>query len=171
MSTIPEYNGEISALSRIGVWKWTLGFVAENPLGGGFDAYHINHAVVPIENQPERVIEIRSRAFHSSYFEILGEHGIPGIMLYTALLAALFLNARSAKRRDDWTSRLAVGIQHGALVYMVSGLFIGIAFQPFLYYLIGASVALARAHPNNLNSEEHAAHLHQCLIGRQGSRS
>jgi putative inorganic carbon (HCO3(-)) transporter len=142
MATIPEYGDDVSALSRIGVWKWTLGFVAENPLGGGFDAYRINRAVLPIENQPGQVIEIQSRAFHSSYFEVLGEHGIPGLALYLALLAAMFLNLRTAARSGGWMAGLAVGIAQAALIYMVSGLFVGLAFQPFLYYLTGASVAL-----------------------------
>lgn len=142
MSTITEYGSEGSALGRIGVWRWTLGFVAENPLGGGFDAYRINRAVVPVEGQPGQVLEIRSKAFHSNYFEVLGEHGIPGLALYLALLAAMFLNLRAAARAGGWVARLAGGIRQGALVYMISGLFIGIAFQPFLYYLVGVSVAL-----------------------------
>jgi putative inorganic carbon (hco3(-)) transporter len=144
MSTITEYGAEASALTRIGVWRWTVGFVAENPMGGGFDAYRINRTVVPIEGQPGRVLEIQSRAFHSIYFEVLGEHGLPGLMLYLLLLVAMFLNLRAAARVGGWVARLAGGIRQAALVYIISGLFVGIAFQPFLYYLVGASVALCR---------------------------
>jgi probable O-glycosylation ligase (exosortase A-associated) len=144
MATIPEYGGEVSALTRIGVWKWTLKFVSENPLGGGFDAYRINRTVVPIQHQPGQVLEIQSRAFHSSYFEVLGEHGIPGICLYAALLASMFLNWRSADREADWIAQVSHGCKSSTLVYMISGLFVGIAFQPFLYYFIGVSAALRR---------------------------
>ncbi len=141
MSTIIDYRAEISALSRIGVWRWTLEFVGEHPLGGGFDVYRINHAMVPVEGKPE-VLEIRGVAFHSNYFEVLGEHGIPGLVLYLALLAAMFLNLQAASRGGGWIEPIAAGIRQGALIYMVSALFIGVAFQPFLYYLIGASVAI-----------------------------
>ncbi len=153
MSTITEYGSETSTLGRIGVWKWTLDFVAENPLGGGFDAYRINRAVVPVEGQPGQVLEIRSKAFHSNYFEVLGEHGIPGLAMYLALLAAMFLNLRAAAHAGGWLAQLARGIWQGALVYMVSGLFIGIAFQPFLYYLVGVSVALRQLHRRIANEE------------------
>src|SRR5262249_13421523 len=42
MLTIADYDSETSALGRIGVWRWTLDFVAEHPLGGGFEAFIIN---------------------------------------------------------------------------------------------------------------------------------
>ena len=109
---------------------------------GKLEAYRIDRAVVPIKGQPGGVLEIQSRAFHDSYLEVLGEHGIPGLALYLALLLAMFLNLHTAAQAGGWVVDLARGIRRAALIYMISGLFIGVAFQPFLYYLVGASVAL-----------------------------
>jgi hypothetical protein len=38
MGTIENNQADESA-TRIAVWKWTLGYVAEHPFGGGFDSF------------------------------------------------------------------------------------------------------------------------------------
>src|SRR6185503_17785200 len=37
ISTIDQYKTESSALTRLLIWQWTLGFSATHPFGGGFD--------------------------------------------------------------------------------------------------------------------------------------
>src|SRR3546814_20180219 len=80
METIEGYKADQSASTRVAVWKWTWDFAKENPFGGGFDAYIQNHVRVvkaataydpdnPQEAEPS-VYEEKSRAYHSSYFEM-----------------------------------------------------------------------------------------------------
>lgn len=149
MSTIGEYNSESSALGRVAVWLWTLEFVQDHPLGGGFDAYKVNSFQVPIEDQPGEYLEIKGKAFHSIYFEVLGEHGIPGAILFASLLASMVLSLLLVIRhtRDEpelvWLRDMAQTILTAVTVYLVGGAFIGIAFQPMLYYFIAWSVCMA----------------------------
>jgi putative inorganic carbon (hco3(-)) transporter len=152
MLTIADYGNESSALSRIGVWRWTLEFAAGNPLGGGFDAYRINHTTMPVEGQPGAVLDIRARAFHSIYFEVLGEHGIPGLAIYLAVLGATFLNFRTVTTGTDWIARLGAGLRQSTIIYLTCGLFIGIAFQPYMYYMVGVSIALCEARRRSLRA-------------------
>ena len=42
MDTIEGYQSDESASTRIAVWTWTLGYVADHPLGGGFETYRQN---------------------------------------------------------------------------------------------------------------------------------
>lgn len=148
MATIGEYNSESSALGRVAVWLWTLEFVQDHPLGGGFDAYKINTFQVPIEDQPGEFLEIKGKAFHSIYFEVLGEHGIPGAVLFGALLGSMLLSLLSVIRRSRdnaelaWLRDLAQTILTAVTVYLVGGAFIGIAFQPLLYYFIAWAICL-----------------------------
>ena len=50
------------------------------------------------------------------------------------------------KKRDGpseaWASPLANALQQSLLIYMIGSLFVGIAFQPFCYMLIGLQCGL-----------------------------
>jgi probable O-glycosylation ligase (exosortase A-associated) len=137
-----------SAQVRIRVWAWTLNFVGQNPQGGGFDAYRINAILIP-EPQSGGGPKIQyGRAFHSSYFEVLGEHGWVGLSLFMALVTVSFrylAQARRAARTNpnlQWVGDLSYALQSALLVMLACGLVIGIAFQPFFYYLFALSFCL-----------------------------
>ena len=46
MGTIATASEESSAMTRVGVWLWTLNYVAQHPFGGSFDVYRINQIAV-----------------------------------------------------------------------------------------------------------------------------
>ncbi len=48
------------------------------------------------------------------------------------------------RNRDDelWVGPLARALQHAQIVYLVGSLFVGIAFQPFVYMLIAMQISL-----------------------------
>jgi probable O-glycosylation ligase (exosortase A-associated) len=158
METIKGYQADSSASTRVAVWTWTLDYVRDNPFGGGFDAYRGNElriektATTGSEAQAEITNSVeydKARAYHSAYFEMLGEQGWPGLILWLAIhVGGLFsmerLRART-KRDDDraWMSSLAGALLQAHIVYLVGALFVGIAFQPFIFMLIGAQIGLA----------------------------
>ncbi len=82
VATIGNYATEGSAQTRIQVWLWTLGYALTHPLGGSFTAYANNVIVVPGDaSNPGGSLEI-GRAWHSIYFEMLGELGWPGLAMF-----------------------------------------------------------------------------------------
>ena len=91
------------------------------------------------------------RAFHSAYFEVLGEQGIPGFFLWamfhlSGLVSMEVLRRRYIKTTDPeeaWIAPLATALQHGQLIYLLGASFIGVAFQPFIFMLLGTQIALA----------------------------
>jgi probable O-glycosylation ligase (exosortase A-associated) len=154
MSTIENHQSDMSASTRIAVWKWTLDYVADNPLGGGFEAYLANkleYNTVTAETSGGTTIvrtekvEDAGRAYHSSYFEMLGEQGFPGLILWLWIQAAGIWHMERIRRRwrgrqgpdEQWQAPLANALQQAHLVYLVGSLFVGIAFQPFVLMLIG----------------------------------
>ena len=148
ISTIGNYQQDGSAMTRILVWKWTLDYVSTHPLGGGFMMYGINHIEhAPDEEHPAGTVEF-GRAFHSVYFEVLGEHGWPGIAMFlgiaVASLVALQRAARQVKGIPElrWAGELASSLQVSLVVLLACCAFIGIAFQPWLHYLFAMSVSL-----------------------------
>jgi putative inorganic carbon (hco3(-)) transporter len=148
VSTIGNFEQENSAYGRVLVWQWTLGFVAEHPMGGGFATYLIDHIELPARDGDPGHTEF-GRAFHSTYFEVLGEHGFPGIAIFLSLVGStLFMLRRLAKKGRaypelQWIVGLSDALQSGLAVFLTSGAFVGLAFQPMFWYFISMSICLS----------------------------
>lgn len=161
METIENHQSDESASTRLAVWAWTWDYAKDNPFGGGFEAYRQNDLrikMTPGAYNPEApnadevvVVEDQSRAYHSSYFEMLGEQGYPGLFLWlllhlTGLIQMERLRRRYVKTRrgeEQWIAPLATALQHGHIVYLVGSLFVGIAFQPFIYMMLALQMGLS----------------------------
>jgi probable O-glycosylation ligase (exosortase A-associated) len=159
MATLAAPGGDESASTRVAVWKWTLDYVGEKPFGGGFDAYRGNRFayVMPVKevNGNTTSVEYREvvdegRAYHSSFFEMLGEQGWPGLIIWVTLhLLGLWQMERIQRRwrgaEDEatrWIAPLAGALQMGAVIYLVGATFQGIAYQPVMLMLVGLQIAL-----------------------------
>jgi putative inorganic carbon (HCO3(-)) transporter len=124
-----------------------LSYSAIHPLGGGFMCYLINHVeVLPRDGEPG-YLQI-GRSFHSVYFELLGEQGYPGLAMFLVTAGmAMFRLGRSAKRARvhpelHWVAGLSEALQSGLAVFLASGAFVGIAFQPMCWYFIALSISV-----------------------------
>jgi putative inorganic carbon (HCO3(-)) transporter len=143
ISTIETYDEDTSASGRILVWRWTLDFATSHPLGGGFSAYMVNHIVT------EDGREIWSKAFHSIYFETLGEHGWVGLAIYLTLILTTIISLRQTLRRTRdspelaWCNDLTRAMFTSFLVLITCGAFIGIAFQPMIWYMFALTTCVS----------------------------
>ncbi|MGQ0558804.1 MAG: DUF5935 domain-containing protein [Sphingosinicella sp.] len=160
MGTISGYQADQSANTRLAVWQWTMDYVQRQPLGGGFEAYRQNRIQVQtvdvIETGEVAIVRARmeadeGRAWHSAYFEMLGEQGWPGLFLFvlihvTGLVRMEIIRRRYRSRADglEWVAPLATALQHFQIVYLVGGLFVAVAWQPFMWMAIGAQLGLDR---------------------------
>jgi probable O-glycosylation ligase (exosortase A-associated) len=159
MSTIGNHQADQSASTRVAVWKWTIDYVKQHPFGGGFEVYRANKLVIDkvdveqdgsnINVSHEQIFD-QARAFHSSYFEMLGEQGYPGLSLWLLLhllgVIQMELVRQRFRRETDpqsqWIAPLANALQQAQVVYLFGSLFVGIAFQPFCYMLVGLQCGL-----------------------------
>jgi len=161
--TIKNYKADESASTRLAVWAWTWEYVKEHPMGGGFDVYRQNRIrydidatqtpgdVVAPDMPAVKEIVDQGRAFHSSYFEMLGEQGFPGLIIWLCIhvggvwkmeyISRLY---RKRNRPDEnWVAPLATALQNSQIIYLVGSLFVGIAFQTFFYMLIALQIGFA----------------------------
>ncbi len=159
MATMMTAEEDESASTRMAVWEWTLDYVDEKPLGGGFEAYRANSFTYRMpqttgtgnmtSTRYEKVVD-EGRAYHSAIFEMLGEQGWPGLAAWLLLQAlGLYqmerLRRRMRKKGDPnvaWLGHLAIALQYAQLIYLVGALFQGIAWQPFIMMLAGLQIAL-----------------------------
>ena len=161
MSTIGNHQADQSASTRVAVWQWTIDYAKTHPFGGGFNAYlqnSVSYVTVKSEQasdnntaiETER-IEEKGRAYHSSYFEMLGEQGYPGLGLWLLLHIMGVVHMEVIRRRFaknpppelTWVTPLADALQQAQVVYLFGGAFVGIAFQPFCYMLVGLQCGLS----------------------------
>lgn len=161
MSTIRNHQSDQSASTRVAVWKWTIEYAKTHPFGGGFEAYRQNvlsYDKIEAENAGDnntaietQRIEERGRAYHSSYFEMLGEQGYPGLAMWLLLhiMGVVHMEvirrsyARNTSPELRWVTPLADALQQAQIVYLFGGAFVGIAFQPFCYMLVGLQCGLS----------------------------
>lgn len=158
METIQTYEADASATSRLAVWAWTWDYAKDHPFGGGFQAYRQNSLLVKtvstegggtMEVVDHKLMEDKGRAYHSSYFEMLGEQGFPGLLLFLAIhltglirMEVLRRRYKDAAEQDRWIAPLATALQHGQIIYLVGSVFVAIAFQPFVYMLLAVQIGL-----------------------------
>jgi probable O-glycosylation ligase (exosortase A-associated) len=159
MDTIKTYQADQSASTRLAVWSWTLDYVQEHPFGGGFQAYLQNKIRYETRETKNRganqdiegdLVTDKARAYHSAYFEMLGEQGYPGLILWLMIhgfgLFRMEIVHRAyrdkSREKGQWIGSLAGALQQGHIVYLVGSVFVGIAFQPFVYMLVGLQIGL-----------------------------
>ena len=149
MNTITTASSESSAYGRIVVWKWTIDYVKERPImGGGFYSYLANAGQLDAYIDDEEMVISRAstgKAFHSIYFEVLGELGYVGLFIYLWIIYLAFnLNhvlIKNAKPKD-WVKAQENARKQALLIYCACGLFIGVAYYPWIFYLLGLAVSL-----------------------------
>ncbi|GGE02466.1 hypothetical protein GCM10011515_22660 [Tsuneonella deserti] len=160
MGTLETHDEDRSASTRVAVWEWTIDYANSHPMGGGFDAYRGNSfsyklpvrtadggntSAVRYEDHTDK-----ARAYHSAVFEMLGEQGWPGLMLWLWIHGLGLWQMERIRRRwrkragadEQWQAPLAGALQFGQIVYLVGSLFQGIAYQPFILTLLGVQCAL-----------------------------
>jgi putative inorganic carbon (HCO3(-)) transporter len=156
MDTIQGFKADESAGTRLAVWGWTWNYALDHPMGGGFEAYRQNRIQVSTVNQAgggdSQISSVQSqadegRAYHSAYFEMLGEQGFPGLIIFLLIhgiglvrMEVIRRRYRRAEGEDEWISPLATALQNFQLIYLVGALFVGIAYQPFVYLMIAGQI-------------------------------
>lgn len=156
METIQGFKADESAGTRLAVWGWTWNYALDHPMGGGFEAYRQNRIQVSTTSEvggaDSSLSSVRSladegRAYHSAYFEMLGEQGFPGLIVFLLIHGIGLVRMEVIRRRyrrvegeDKWIAPLATALQNFQLIYLVGAVFVGIAYQPFVYLMIASQI-------------------------------
>ena len=184
MQTIENHQGDESASTRVAVWMWTLDYVKDHPGGGGFDNYlqnsftYVARSVVTDSGGSRletRIVTDKGRAYHSAYFELLGEQGYFGFAVWALIHLICFIRTESIRRfyrkrdgpQEAWISPFALALQQGHIIYMIGSLFVGIAYQPFIFMMLALQIGL----DTYLTRKRKAAarqDLATALVARQG---
>jgi probable O-glycosylation ligase (exosortase A-associated) len=177
-----EYKDESSAESRFWNWEFCRRIGMARPLtGGGFN-------FTSIENYARYYPEFLQRwpgtqwTCHSTWLSIFGEHGVPGAILWLALLLCCFLSlrrirayGRAAPERTAYV-QYAEMIQSSMIAFLVVGTFLDAAYFDFFYYLVALIVIQKEVMTPALNQMSSVVRVNGLnmaprLAGQIGARS
>lgn len=151
METIRTYEEDLSALQRLNAWETALNIAKDRVTGAGFTTAHPAIFDVYSPRPGREWIYVA----HSIYFQVLGDHGYVGLVLYLGLWVATYLTAhRVAKRARPhaelaWAAALMDMCKVSLIGFAAGGAFLSLAYWDMPYYLMVIVVAtqmLVRAH-------------------------
>lgn len=136
MATINTYQEDASAYGRINAWWMAFNLACDRFLGGGFETFRYEMFQLYAPDPTD------ARDVHSIYFEVLGEHGFVGLLLFL-LLAVFTWRSASVVRRAfkdhvtlGWMSELMAMVQVSLVAYLAAGAFLGMAYFDYYYNLV-----------------------------------
>ncbi|QDG69717.1 putative O-glycosylation ligase, exosortase A system-associated [Janthinobacterium tructae] len=141
MDTINTYQDDVSAMGRLNAWRMAWNLARDRFLGGGFD---VSDAAIFARYAPN---PMDVHAAHSIYFQVLGEHGFVGLLIYLALGVATWRTAAVIIRRTRgqpelrWAHGLATMSQASLIGFAVGGAFLSLLYFDMPYYLMAALIA------------------------------
>jgi putative inorganic carbon (HCO3(-)) transporter len=143
MSTISAYEQDGSAMGRISAWWSAWNSAWHYPFGVGFDSARPELFAL-YSPYPTSV-----HAAHSIYFQMLGNHGFVGLILFVGLFALTWRSAgwlarqKSTVKEAKWCIELGAMSQAALAGYAVGGAFLSLSYFD-LPYNIMVMVVLTR---------------------------
>jgi probable O-glycosylation ligase (exosortase A-associated) len=149
MSTItaaPEERDDSQA-GRLYFWQVATAMAADHPVFGighrGYEAAYDEY-----DTSEGRYGE--KRAVHSTWFGVLAEAGIPGLMIYVALVLTSLLACRRIRKRaaagfiPHELGEYAIALESGLVAFIVGGSFVSFQYCEMLWHYFGLTMALER---------------------------
>ena len=130
------------------MWEWTLGYAFTHPFGGGFAAYLINQIEIPASGPGAPPASNSLGPSTVSILKFWVSRDIRAWSCSSRSPLVTFVKLRRLAKRArgipelEWVAGLSNALQSGLAVFMTSGAFVGIAFQPMFWYFISVSISL-----------------------------
>lgn len=168
LSTINSVSDDGSFMGRVVAWKMSVLVALDHPFtGGGPHAIHRQlvwttyrpylHVLNFITTPPA---DDFPHAAHSIWFEILGDLGFPGLVLFLVVLAVAFWKCRSIIRmaRNQpslvWAADLARMLQISLIVYAITGSALSLGYFELYYILLALVSRLSRTVQQTLREQD-----------------
>lgn len=147
MSNFAEGNLDRSAQERLDTWQFTLDFVKAYPVtGGGFGVFEdvsVKRQYAPEHYASEELYALTGP--HSIYFQVLGEQGAIGLVLFLSLMGSCLLTLRGLSKRARrnpvmaWMIPYCNMLEVGILAFAVSGATLGLAYFDLYFTLVACT--------------------------------
>ena len=101
---------------------------------------------------------LRGHAAHSIYFQVLGDQGFFGFVLFIAILVLSFFKAGEIAKKTrlangpDWLINLATMLRLSIFTYAVGGAALSFAYFDMIYAIYGLVIVLEKKFLKSLNA-------------------
>lgn len=137
-----------SAEQRLVSWGTSWRFVHDYPItGGSFDVLPNVDVFQRYEPRPLPGGFLSSGP-HSIYFQILADHGFPGLFLFLSMIGVSLWSLWQVKRRARQSPSTVYLVDYAYMVqisivgFMVSGAFLGFAYLDVIYEMVGLAAVI-----------------------------
>jgi O-antigen ligase len=134
---LKDANDSGSANQRREIWKVGWKVASENPaIGVGYGAYPYHHAINARGGVFDKTAS-GTRDAHSTYLTVLAETGIPGFLVFFAMVVVVMFKTLSVqklvRRSLPHRAQQLLFLQIGILTYFVAAIFSSVAVFIFTY--------------------------------------
>lgn len=149
IETIKEADQDDSFLGRVAAWKISVNIANDHPVfGAGFDATQVQSIWNEYKYTPNFInIDIPETIFfkaaHSNYFQVLGDSGYVGLLLFLGMMSAAFITrwdiktlAKRLPGDHSWAVDLSTAITLSLVAFMAGGAGVSLAYFELMYLQI-----------------------------------
>ena len=149
MATINTAGSDSSFMGRIAMWQINSAIAIANPVfGGGFHAGQNTWVVNEYKNKPslitvENIDQYAVLAAHSIYFQLLGDMGFLGFIIYMSILASAFISRSEIKSLSKkypgkllWARDLADALALSLVAFMVGGAGVSLPYFELIFIIV-----------------------------------
>lgn len=153
METMESAQQDDSFMGRVAAWKVSSSIAMANPVfGGGFRALQSLPVWDQFVNTPSLldfvetpILERGGVAAHSIWFEVMGDTGFVGLLLFVLLIANAFVTRREIRLRaralggeGRWITDLSDMLAASIVAYVVSGSLLSAAYfeLPYIFMMM-----------------------------------
>ncbi len=143
IATLKTADSDQSFQGRVTAWHVAWDYASDHfPFGDGFSGAELPQ----VYNRYYPGVE--THAAHSIYFQVLGDNGFPGLVIYLAIiLGAFFASSRTkslARGSPDlrWAYDLADMMQLSIFAFCIGGSALSLAYYDVFFIEVGLAVAL-----------------------------
>lgn len=165
MDTVKEAKTDSSFVGRLWAWKISVKIANDNVFGNGFfatqDPYAWHHYGQNIDDfgfvytppMPEGQLV---KAAHSIYFQVLGDLGYIGLLLFVLMVISLLLKANqlqklAIKKEIPWCAHLCAMLSISSVGYALTGANVSLAYFDLFFTLLALLCVIEK---KILNSDE-----------------
>ena len=151
IESIKTAGEDKSFLGRLAAWRVNMAIANDHPVfGGGFDAassasggwvwetYKYRPSLITVDTT-----EFTPLSAHSIYFQVMGDLGYIGLMLYLALISSAFVTrweikslVAKSKGRMQWASDLATACTLSLVAFLAGGAGVSLAYFELVFFLV-----------------------------------
>ena len=127
---------------RINIWRRGVGYMIDSPtFGVGPNNFQVAEGTLsPFASRAQMGLGVRWNAAHNSYVQAGAELGIPGLLLFLAVIGSTLITLRRIGRQD--AGGLSSALTASLLGFVVGAFFLSLAYSEMLYTLVALAIGL-----------------------------